>query len=225
MPEQPVAAIEGEVLPPPDPLAVPDIVIDDLTAIASQAAKIADAFSSTVTMADADAAYDAALALRAKETAVERLQRTLGTRAQSVKALARRSALIALVKAGHSSRKIGEMLGLKPNAVRVAIWRARNDGHLNDLREMLNNEVSALAIDTVKHHIKKKNADVAIEHLKGVGLYKNHSNVKNEGGGAGFQMPPLQVNVVVQNQAGAMPVTPENFDVSEGAIGVMREDA
>lgn len=222
----PVAVIEGEILPSPDVLAVPDIVIEDLTAAASQATKIADAFSKEVTLKDADIAYDAAQALLARETAVQRLQRTLGTRAQSVKALARRSALIALVKAGHPQRKIGEMLGLKPNAVRVAIWRARTDGHLNDLREMLNNEVSALAIDTVRHHLKKRNADVAVEHLKGVGLYKNHSNQKIDGPGAGgFQMPPFQVNIVMQQTAGVPTVTPATFDVSEGAIGVPREDA
>ena len=195
----PVAAIEGEKLP--DPLSIPAEVIADLTA--------------------------AAEGQEESSSAVQRLKDAIGTNTASVKARERDNQLVALIQAGHTQRKIGELLGLKPNAVRVALWRARHRGVLNDLRSRLEHDTTALAIDTVNYHIKtKKSESAAIEHLRGMGFYKNHSNVKNEGGGAGgFQMPPLQVNVVVQNNQGAAHVTPETFDVSEGAIGVPREDS
>lgn len=218
----PVAAIEGEVLP--DVLHVPDEVIAELRLDVETAAANAAKILPEQTIPDANVAQEAAILDREHWSAVKRLQDTLGTKSQSVKAQVRYNEILALTRAGHSIRKIAEMKGLKQNTVKQVIFRARRSRVLNDLREILEHETTALAVDTVNHHLKKKNADVAVEHLKGMGLYKNHSNVKNDGGGAGFQMPPLQVNVVVQNVA-ELAKRPESFDYSEGAVGVPREDA
>jgi hypothetical protein len=162
----------------------------------------------------------------ADRSALARLQFALRSNEQAVKARLRAHSLLALAQAGYNRVQIAKMLGVKPNTVKVALWRARRVGRLNDLKDALEHDTSALAVDRVNSAIRKgdaKAADVAIEHLKGVGLYKNHSNVKNEGG-AGFTMPPLQINVVVKNEIGAPAVTPETFDVSEMSVGVPRED-
>ncbi len=197
---------ETPALPPtplPDAMSVPDDVIAGL---------------------EAEIAAFAADHEPEKQSAVERLKLALGCREQAVRARLKRDALVSMKQAGLSNRKIAQILGVKETTVRINVWRARQAGQLNDLRDILEHDVSALAVDTITHHLKRKDKDVAIEHLKGVGLYVNHSNRKNEGGGPGFVMPPLQVNVVVQNQGGAT-VTPETFDVSEGEFGVAREDA
>lgn len=157
-------------------------------------------------------------------SAVKALQDTLGTNEQQVRVRMRDNAMIALVHAGHDRFSIAKLLGVKPNAIKVALWRARRRGELNDLRLILENETSALAVDAINHALRKKDATIAVEHLKGVGLYKNHSFVRNDGVPPSG-LPPLQVNVVVQNSPTMAAVTAETFDVSPAALGVPREDA
>jgi predicted transcriptional regulator len=200
MPRDPITIPEGETLP--DTLAIPDGLIDELEA----EARMSEPGSWT------------------EKSAVARLKFLQGSNEQAVRARIRANRLIALAQAGYTRRQIAKLLGLKPNTVKVALWRARSSKRLNDLRDMLENDTSALAVDTVNHHLRKHDKDVAIEHLKGMGFYKNHSNVKNEGG-SGFTMPPLTVNVLVKNDLGAAPVTPETFDTSEMCVGVPREDS
>lgn len=195
MPHEPAALPPSESLP--DPHAVPAEVISD--AEAAVAANPADT------------------------SAVKRLQAAIGANEQAVKARARRAHLLNLAKAGFTRKQIAKLLGVKENTVKVALWRARASGELNDLRDILAHDTTALAVDTVNHHLKKKNPSVAIEHLKGIGLYKNHSNVKNEGVPSSG-LPPLQVNVVFQQAPGVSAPTPETFDVSEACVGVQRVD-
>lgn len=183
-----------------------------------------DPFSGALAIpADVIAAIEAEAKGNHDPTAVERLQKAYGSNEQAVKARLRGQALLALANSGYTRAQIAKLLGLKENTVKVALWRARAAGRLNDLRNILEHDSTALAVDTVNYHLRKKNADVAIEHLKGVGYYKNHSHMKHDGVPVGG-MPPLTVNVVVQNAiGGAMPVTPETFDVSEMSVGVPRE--
>lgn len=156
--------------------------------------------------------------------AVKVLQETMGTSEQRVRVRMRDNAMIALVQAGHDRFSIAKLLGIKENSVRVALWRARARGELNDLRAILEHESSALAVNAINHHLRKKNPEVAIEHLKGMGFYKNHSHVRNDGVPP-QGLPPLQVNIVLTNAPGSPNPTAETFDVSPLAIGVAREDA
>lgn len=157
-------------------------------------------------------------------SAVEQLQVKLGTSEQTVKMRARAGALLALAQAGKSRAEIAKALGMKPNAVKVALWRLRSAGLLNDLRDKLQHDVAANAVDCVNRAIvKDRNVDVAMEALKGVGFWKNHSHSKHEGGPGGFQMPPLQVNVIFGN--GAQPLPGQAPDFSEAVVGTPREDA
>lgn len=142
-------------------------------------------------------------------------------RARQTRARLRAAALITLKGQGYSYGQIAEMVGLSVNAVKLACKRARARGKLNDLRATLENESMALAVDSLNHHLRAKDKQMTIEHLKGMGQYRHYNNNHNDGV-PGFTMPALQVNVVVQ--AGMPAPTPETFDVSDGEIGVPRVD-
>lgn len=185
--------------PEPDPLAIPATLLADLTAEAKDGTK----------------------------SAVKRLQTAIGHNARSTKSRLYGQSLIALRQAGHSPKQIAELLDMEPNAVRVALWRARKAGELNDLRDLLAHDTTALAIDAVNSAISKRDkkgkyADVAVKHLEGLGYYKNHSQVKTDGAVGG--MTALQVNVVVQQSTPEAPITAQAFDVSEACVGVARID-
>jgi hypothetical protein len=156
-------------------------------------------------------------------SAVATLQAKLGTNEQTVRMRVNAQALLALAQAGHTRRQIATALKMTPNAVKVALWRLRSAGLLNDLRDKLANDSAALAVDSLNFHLRKKDKDVTIETLKGLGHFKNHSNTKHEGGAGGFALPPLQVNVVF-NQ-GAQPLPGQAPDFSEAVVGVPRDDA
>lgn len=197
MPDDPAGLLEGDSAPEPSALDIPDDVIAQLRAERDSP--------------DAD------------KSAVARLQFALRAKEGAVRARVRGNQLIALAKAGYTRHQIAKLLGMKPMTVKSCLYRARRDGRLRDLQDMLQHDTSALAVDAINSALRQKDSSVAIEHLKGMGFYKNHSNIKNEGG-AGFAMPPLQVNVVVKNEFGAAPTTAETFDVSEQSVGVPRED-
>lgn len=155
-------------------------------------------------------------------TAVAALKAALGTSDVKVQQRARAQAILAMANAKMSKAQIAKALEMKPNAVKVALWRLRSKGLLNDLRDILENDSAALAVDSLNYHLKKKDPDLTAETLKGLGFFKNHSHAKHEGGGSGFTMPPLQVNVVFG--AGAVPLPGQAPDFSEAVVGTPRVD-
>jgi len=141
--------------------------------------------------------------------------------ARQVKARLRATAMLTLKAQGYSYGQIADMLKISSNSVKQACKRARSAGKLNDLRDTLENESLALAIDSLNHHLKEKDKDMTKATLQGLGHFRNYSHSKNEGA-PGFQMPALQVNVVVQQ--GQPAPTADTFAVSEGVMGVPRAD-
>src|SRR4051812_31107430 len=81
------------------------------------------------------------------------------TNARNVRSRIRASAILALRSQGFNRMEIGKMVGLTPNAVRVALYRARRAGAINDLRDILQNDSMALAIESLNYHLKKKDKD------------------------------------------------------------------
>lgn len=127
----------------------------------------------------------------------------------------RATAILTLQSQGFSRREIGRMCGMSPNAVRMALNRARKLGKLNDLRSILENDSMSLAIEGLNHHLRLKDKDAIFEHLKGMGQWRSYNNNKHDG------VPPgglPELNVVVNVVAGA-----PRPDVA--AIGVPREDS
>jgi hypothetical protein len=104
---------------------------------------------------------------------------------------------------------------MTPNAVRVALNRARAANKLNDIATVLGSESAALAVESLNSHLKKKNLDATLETLKGLGHFRNYNNSKNEHvGSAG--MPALVVNVMAP-AVGAV-------QIATAPVGVPRED-
>lgn len=124
------------------------------------------------------------------------------------------AAILTLQSQGFSRREIGRMCGMSPNAVRMALNRARKLGRLNDLRSVLENDSMALAVEGLNHHLRLKDKDAIFEHLKGMGQWRSYNNNKHDGVPAGG-LPDL--NVVVNVVAGA-----PRPDVQ--ALGVPRVD-
>lgn len=124
------------------------------------------------------------------------------------------AALLALQQQGYSRREISRMLGMSVNAVRMALNRARKAGRLNDLRNILEHDSLALAIEGLNHHLRLKDKDAIFKHLEGMGQWRSYQHNKHDGVPPGG-MPALQV--VVQVQAGA-PV------VESVPLGTPRED-
>src|SRR5262252_8218465 len=160
-------------------------------------------------------------------SAVQELKDKLGSSEKTVRNRYRAQAILTLrAQFKWSRRDIARAFGMTENAVKVALWRARSGGLLNDLRDILEHDVAANAIDRVNAVIQdRKNPrgdDHAIRTLEGLGHFRNYSHQKNEGA-AGTSLPPLQVNVVIQQGAQPLPGQPA-LDHSEAAVGTPRED-
>lgn len=185
-----------------------DVSTDD----ADQAAFVADVLPSLTELDPKHDEYKAAsLALR------ERFSNG-STRTSK----ARAAAIVAMRLGGMKSREIGKVLGIKPDMVRMVLYRARKNGTCTDIRVLLENDSAALALESLNTHLRKKDKDVTLETMKGLGYFKHYSNNKNEGGAA-FTMPALQVNVVLQH-GGPAPLPGQAHDFSEAAVGTPRVD-
>lgn len=135
------------------------------------------------------------------------------------KARTKATVLLVLRQQGRSMREIASLLEMTPNAVRVALQRARAAGKINELRGLLENDSLALAVESLNHHLKKKDKDATFKTLEGLGHFRNYNNSKMEGG-AGFTMPPLTINIVNAPNNGGMQQI-----VGSAPVGAPREDA
>lgn len=133
---------------------------------------------------------------------------------------AKGAALLILRQQGYTRKQIGQLLGMAPNAVRVALNRARAQGKLNELRGILENDSLALAVEGLNYHLEKRDKDAIFKHLEGMGHWKSYSNNKTDGGGA-TTLPPLTVNIQVAQLAPG--VSGQPVVVSE-PMGKPRED-
>lgn len=131
----------------------------------------------------------------------------------------RATALLVLRMQGYSRREIGQLMGMTPNCVRVSLNRARQKGHLGDLRAILENDSAALAVESLNFHLKKKDKDVTVETLKGLGHFRTYNHSKMEGV-AGASMPALSVTIVnAPNADGGQQA------IVSTPVGMPREDA
>lgn len=126
------------------------------------------------------------------------------------------NAILILRQQGKNRREIGRMLGMTPNAVRVALWRARKAGRLNDIRSILENDSAARAVESLNYHLDKKDKDSTFKTLEGLGLFRSYNNSKMEAG-AGFVMPALNVTIVNAPNQGEQQIV-------STPIGVPRKD-
>jgi hypothetical protein len=109
---------------------------------------------------------------------------------------------------------MGRMLHMTPNAVRMALNRARKAGKIEDLRYLLENDCMALAVESLQHHLRLQDKEATFKHLEGMGVWKTYAHSRHEGGPT-LTLPALQVNVQV---AAGAPV------IESVPIGVPRGD-
>lgn len=141
-----------------------------------------------------------------------------GVTEKNAKARLKATALLILKQQGHTRREIGRMLGMTANAVRVALSRARAAGKINELRGILENDSLALAIDSLNHHLLKKDKDATFKTLEGLGHFRSYQHQKHEGPLAG--MPALTINIVnAPNDGGQQQI------IGSAPIGTPRADA
>lgn len=154
-------------------------------------------------------------------TAVKLLKDELGHKEGAVRRRARGQAVLIMKTSGMTRRQIGRVLNISENAVKMILIRARRANRLNDLRDILEHDVAANAIDRVNGAIlnkkSEKGVDVAVKTLEGLGHFRNYSHSKNEGA-AGASMPALQVNVVFG------PGQTESAPLDANVVGVARTD-
>jgi DNA-binding Lrp family transcriptional regulator len=134
--------------------------------------------------------------------------------------------IIEMAGQGYPQRHIARGLGIPDAVVKLALRRARKAGLIDDAGDILNYEAVPEAAKVVMHHLTKyQDRGTAFEVLKGTGRFKTFNNTKNEGVAGGGALPPLQVNVVFNQQQGAMPLPGQiALDVSEATVGTPRED-
>jgi predicted transcriptional regulator len=130
----------------------------------------------------------------------------------------RATAMLMLRHQGYSGRQIAQMLGTSHSAVRMAMVRARREGRLKELQGVLESDSAALAVESLNHHLKKKDKEATFETLRGLGHFRTYSNIDNKHAAGGGVMPPLTVNIVNAPTGQTMFVTAE-------PMGVAREDA
>lgn len=88
---------------------------------------------------------------------------------------------------GWSYRQIAEYLSaqegqeVSSQAVRSALYRLRKNGQLVDTEHKLAHLAVPLAIDTLIKSLEEDDTKAALETLKGMGLFRQHSAVKQEG--------------------------------------------
>lgn len=125
------------------------------------------------------------------------------------KKLPRQIAAIVALKAEDPSLTtidIAHKLGMTPAAIRKMLYRARKEFKFNDVADSLNYMAIPQALENLNTGLKGGDKDYTLATLKGVGIFRNHSAVKQEGGGTAavltinIQMPdmaPGQVAPVV----------------------------
>lgn len=130
--------------------------------------------------------------------------------------------IIALAGQGWSHRQISEFLTEKEgvavthDAVRQALYRIRKTGQLVDTEERLAYMAAPMAVDVVVDALERGDIETAKETLKGLGYFKAHQAVKQEGGATKlelevkFSRPEGSVEVIEGSVVGEpINITPE----------------
>lgn len=129
----------------------------------------------------------------------------------------RRAAVIVAMKIqGYTNVEIARMLKLHRDSVKRVLALARKKYGLADHIDQLHFEVVPEAIETIHHHLKRnRDKDLAVDTLKGVGIFETHSKGNGHGGPVSQS---LTLNVVNQRSAES------DREVVGEIVGTPRED-
>ena len=88
---------------------------------------------------------------------------------------------LALLANGYRPRHIAAALELGIATVRADLYVMKKCGYMEDALARIDKQLIPLAIDTVADAIEDGNAEIAVEALKGRGVFRTYNQVKNEG--------------------------------------------
>jgi transposase len=91
------------------------------------------------------------------------------------------AAIIALRTEGQSDTQIAERLNLSVSTVRGILAKARKQLGFSDLIDRVEHRAVPTAVDNLIEGLDRGDKDYTLATLKGVGVFRNHSAVKNEG--------------------------------------------
>ena len=112
--------------------------------------------------------------------------------------------IIELAAEGWTREEIAQELGMTRNALRVLLYKARQQGQLLDSEDRVVHQAVPLAIDNLINLLEKGDKHTTHEMLKGVGIWKSHAQTKNEG-----QTGPVVLAVKFEIPEGSQPKTIE----------------
>ena len=96
---------------------------------------------------------------------------------------AKAAKIMALRISGVSDEQIAKEVGIQPRTLRQYLWLAAKNGWLrfDDPADRLEYELAPKIVDNIAHHLNLKDKVMTIEAAKGIGLFKTHQSLKNEG--------------------------------------------
>jgi len=134
----------------------------------------------------------------------------------------RYAVVVALRMEGYTQQEIADKTGLTLWQIQNACHRARQNGRLRDVLDMIDNTAVPQAVDNLVEGLRKGDKEYTLEVLKGRGAFRKFSDKPGAGAGA-MALPPLQINILTP-QGGQVPTVIVNSE--KGAvIGTPRDDA
>lgn len=129
----------------------------------------------------------------------------------------REAKMVAMRMLGFEIAEIAEALNAEPKEVKRWLLLARRRGSLNDIGDRLQHLAAAAAVDKLVEMIEAGNPDAVLETLKGLGYFRNHTQVKQEG------TPGDSINLMVKVELPAGVSSPADIPILGQISGVPRE--
>jgi transposase len=90
------------------------------------------------------------------------------------------AAIIAMRTEGMSNRDIAEKMNLSVATIGAYLQKARKELHLSDIVDRVEHRAVPTAVDNLIEGLDRGDKDYTLATLKGVGVFRNHSAVKQE---------------------------------------------
>lgn len=115
------------------------------------------------------------------------------------------AAVIALRVEGHSNREIARALGLKnERVVSRLVHMAKVKGGFSDVLDRVDGLAVPQAVENLIEGLRDGDKEYTLETLKGRGVFRQHSQVKSEGGAAPSNVMLVKIEMP-QMPAGSLP--------------------
>ena len=130
----------------------------------------------------------ALLKIKATPPAGQKRSEGLTRRYKTTKTKRRLAKIIELTSEGYSTKHIALVLTeiegeeVTPKAINQGLYRLRKMGEFNDTQDRLTHQAAPLAAEVVIERLEEGDKMIALETLKGLGLFRNYTQQKNEGG-------------------------------------------